>query len=126
MEGAGDDKYTGSVYAQGAGYWWGVGVLEDRGGNDSYSNEQYSAGSAPHFAIGCLVDLLGDDKYNVGNEGLERQIQGHARDASLAVFIDGAGNDEYLLTNLCAGSSDLNCLTLFWDRLGDDHYVWLL
>jgi len=123
IEGDGDDTYTGSVYSQGAGYWWALGILEDRGGNDKYFNEQYSCGSAPHFAIGCLVDLTGDDKYNVGNEDVERQIQGHARDGSMAVFMDGSGNDEYFLPNLAAGSSDLNCLTLFWDRMGDDIYV---
>ncbi len=123
IEGGGDDSYTGSVYSQGAGYWWSLGCLEDRAGNDTYRNEQYSCGSAPHFAIGSLVDFAGDDKYNVGNEDVERQIQGHARDASLAVFIDGSGNDEYFLPNLAAGSSDLNCLTLFWDRLGDDTYI---
>ncbi|MCK4719303.1 hypothetical protein KAU08_01515, partial [bacterium] len=94
VEGDGDDIYTGSVYSQGAGYWWAVGALEDRGGNDQYFNEQYSCGSAPHFAIGSCVDLSGDDRYNIGNEeGCERQIQGHARDGSIAVFIDGSGND---------------------------------
>lgn len=123
VEGDGNDSYTGSVYTQGAGYWWSVGALEDRGGNDTYRNEQYSCGSAPHFAIGCCVDLMGDDAYNVGYEDVERQIQGHARDGSMAVFIDGAGDDDYFLPNLAAGSSDLNCLTLFWDRIGDDHYV---
>jgi hypothetical protein len=123
VEGDGNDSYTGSVYSQGAGYWWAVGALEDRAGNDTYSNEQYSCGSAPHFAIGCCVDLMGDDAYNVGNEDVERQIQGHARDGSIAVFIDGAGDDDYFLPNMAAGSSDLNCLTLFWDRMGDDHYV---
>ncbi|MCX6647033.1 MAG: hypothetical protein NTY09_11875 [bacterium] len=124
IEGAGDDKYTGSVYTQGAGYWWAVGALEDRGGNDQYFNEQYSCGSAPHFAIGSCVDLAGDDNYNIGNEaGCERQIQGHARDGSIAIFIDGSGNDNYMLPNMAAGSSDLNCLTLFWDRMGDDNYT---
>lgn len=123
VDGGGDDSYTGSVYSQGAGYWWALGSLEDRAGNDTYKCEQYSLGSAPHFAIGCTVDLAGDDKYNVGNEDVERQIQGHARDGSIAVFIDGSGNDEYFLPNLAAGSSDLNCLTIFWDRMGDDSYT---
>ena len=124
VEGDGDDTYTGSVYTQGAGYWWSVGALEDRRGNDQYFNEQYSCGSAPHFAIGSCVDLEGDDRYNIGNEeGCERQIQGHARDGSIAVFIDGSGNDDYMLPNLAAGSSDLNCVTLFWDRMGDDNYM---
>ncbi len=122
IDGGGDDSFTGSCYVQGASYWWAVGIIEDRGGNDEYFCEQYSIGSAPHFAIGCAVDLEGDDKYNIGNE-TTRQYHAHARDGSIGVFIDGSGNDEYYLTNLTAGSSDLNCLTLFWDRLGDDTYL---
>jgi hypothetical protein len=123
VDGAGDDSYTGSVYSQGAGYWWSLGSLEDRSGNDTYYNEQYSCGSAPHFAIGCAVDLSGDDKYNLGNNDLARQVQGCARDGSVGIFIDGSGNDQYLHRNYCAGSADLNCISLFWDRMGDDVYT---
>ncbi len=123
VDGAGDDQYTGSVYTQGAAYWWALGCLEDRRGNDTYTNEQYSCGSAPHFGIGCLVDLAGDDRYNIGNDDMERQLQAHARDGSFGIFIDGSGDDEYQLDNLCAGSSDLNSLTLFWDRMGNDIYI---
>ncbi len=122
VDGGGDDSYTGSCYVQGASYWWALGFIEDRGGDDEYFCEQYSIGSAPHFAIGCAVDLEGDDRYNIGNETIERQYQAHARDGAFGIFIDGSGNDEYYLTNLCAGSSDLNCLSLFWDRMGDDIY----
>lgn len=123
VDGGGNDRYTGSVYSQGAGYWWAVGALEDRAGDDVYYNEQYSAGSAPHFALGCCVDLEGDDMYNIGNNDLARQVMACARDGSVAVFIDGSGNDQYFYRNLCAGSSDLNCLTLFWDRTGSDSYI---
>jgi len=122
IEGGGDDSYTGGVYNQGAGYWWALGVLEDQGGNDTYHNEWYSAGSAPHFAIGCCVDLTGDDMYNVGNDNLQCQTQGCARDGSIAVFIDGEGDDQYYHTNRCAGAGDLNSIALFWDRTGDDIY----
>jgi hypothetical protein len=123
VDGSGDDSYEGGVYCQGAGYWWSVGICEDRSGNDSYKNVWYSLGSAPHFAIGCCVDLEGNDKYNVGNETkLACQTQGCARDGSIAVFIDGSGNDEYYHTNRCAGSGDLNSIALFWDRCGNDIY----
>jgi len=125
IDGAGDDTYTGGVYSQGAGYWWAMGILEDLGGNDTYRNDWYSAGSAPHFAIGSCVDLSGDDLYNIGNTkmGLQCQAQGCARDGSIAVFIDGAGDDCYYHRNRCAGSGDLNSIALFWDRLGDDSYL---
>lgn len=124
VDGGGDDVYTASCYGQGNAYWLSLGFLEDRSGNDKYFNEQYSAGASPHFGIGSLVDLSGDDTYNIGGEYTPvRQIQGHARDGALAVFIDGAGNDLYLIPNISGGASDLNCITLFWDRSGNDAYT---
>ncbi|MCD4656179.1 MAG: hypothetical protein K8S87_01410 [Planctomycetes bacterium] len=123
VEGAGDDVYWGSVYAQGAGYWWAVGMLEDRAGNDSYRYRQYSCGSAPHMAMGCVVDLKGDDKYNkLGKDVAYYQHHSCARDGSFAVFIDGSGNDEYHHHNRCGGSAEINSIALFWDRLGNDVY----
>jgi hypothetical protein len=123
VDGGGNDTYVGGVYCQGAGYWWSIGALEDRDGDDSYTNDQYSLGSAPHFAIGCCVDFAGNDKYNIGNENLACQTQGVSRDGSIGVFIDGAGDDQYLHTNRCAGSGDLNSIALFWDRMGNDVYT---
>ncbi|MDQ7779362.1 MAG: hypothetical protein RDV41_06590 [Planctomycetota bacterium] len=123
VDGAGNDKYEGGVFCQGAGYWWAMGICEDRSGDDSYSNDWYSLGSAPHFAIGSCVDLAGNDHYNVGNSGLMCQTQGCARDGCVAVFIDGAGDDTYFHRNRCAGAGDMNSIALFWDRCGDDKYT---
>jgi hypothetical protein len=122
VDGAGDDLYHATAWSQGAGYWWGVGILEDLGGNDSYRNGKYSLGAAAHFAIGCQVDLAGNDRYNVGNSATMNQYQGHARDGSIGISIDGDGNDEYFFKSHCAGSGDLNSIGLFWDRRGDDLY----
>jgi hypothetical protein len=122
VDGAGDDLYHATAWSQGAGYWWGVGILEDLGGNDSYRNGKYSLGAAAHFAIGCQVDLAGNDRYNVGNPATMNQYQGHARDGSIGISIDGDGNDEYSFKSHCAGSADLNSIALFWDRRGDDIY----
>jgi glyoxylase-like metal-dependent hydrolase (beta-lactamase superfamily II) len=123
VDGAGDDAYEGGVYCQGAGYWWALGMLEDRAGNDTYSSVQYSLGSAPHMAIGCCVDLKGDDRYNQTTADLYMQSQGCARDGSIGVFIDGAGNDRYRNGNRSAGSGEINAIGLFWDRHGDDRYL---
>jgi hypothetical protein len=123
VDGAGDDTYHASAWSQGAGYWWAAGLLEDLGGNDSYRNGKYSLGAAAHFAVGCQVDLSGDDRYNVGNESAVNQFQGHARDGSIGVSIDGDGRDEYFLKSHCAGSGDLASIGLFWDRRGDDRYT---
>jgi hypothetical protein len=122
VDAAGNDRYHAQVWAQGAGYWWGVGVLEDRGGDDVYENGKYSSGAAAHFAIGVHVDVSGNDSYNQGVTTTKNQFQGHARDGSIGVFVDGAGDDRYLLRNLCAGGADLASVGLFWDRAGDDVY----
>jgi len=125
VDGAGDDRYIGGNFCQGAGYWWGGGFLEDRSGNDVYRNTSYALGAAAHHGLGCAVDLTGDDAYNVDNEtGLRAQNQGHARDGSVAVFMDGAGTDRYLFRNRCAGVADELSAALFWDRCGDDAYTY--
>ncbi len=122
VDGAGNDRYHAQCWSQGCGYWWGVGVLEDRGGDDVYENGKYSLGAGAHFAIGVQVDLAGDDRYNVGVATTKNQFQGHARDGSVGISIDGDGNDRYALKNMCAGCADLASVALFWDRRGDDVY----
>ncbi|MEO5928989.1 MAG: hypothetical protein ABIR47_03565 [Candidatus Kapaibacterium sp.] len=122
VDGAGDDYYSAPVWSQGAGYWWGFGALEDRAGNDTYRSGKYSIGSAAHFAIGCKVDLAGNDSYSIGYDSAKNQYNGHARDGSIGISIDGGGNDRYFLKSNCAGSADLNSIALFWDRGGDDEY----
>lgn len=123
VDGAGNDRYHAQVWSQGCGYWWGVGVLEDRGGDDVYENGKYSSGAGAHYAIGVHVDLDGNDRYNQGVTGTKNQYQGHARDGSIGVFVDGGGNDAYAFRPNCAGSADLASVGLFWDRSGDDTYA---
>lgn len=122
VDAAGDDRYHAMCWAQGCGYWWAVGLLEDLAGNDVYENGKYSSGAAAHFAVGCHVDLAGDDAYNQGVATAKNQHQGHARDGSIGVFVDGDGDDRYQLRNLCGGGADLASVGLFWDRRGDDRY----
>jgi hypothetical protein len=122
VDGAGNDEYHATAWSQGCGYWWAAGFLEDLGGDDTYRNGKYSSGAGAHFAIGCQVDLSGDDRYNVGNDATKNQYQGHARDGSVGVSIDGDGNDAYKLTTLCGGASDLTSIAVLWDRRGDDVY----
>jgi hypothetical protein len=122
VDGAGDDRYHAQCWSQGCGYWWAVGALEDRGGNDVYENGKYSLGAGAHYAIGVQVDFSGDDKYNVGITTTKNQFQGHARDGSMGISIDGDGNDQYRFKNMCGGSADLCSVAIFWDRRGDDVY----
>lgn len=119
----GNDTYTAGAWSQGCGYWWAMGMLEDWEGNDTYTNGKYSIGAGAHFAIGVQVDLMGNDAYNVGNGDVVNQYQGHARDGSIGVSIDGAGNDQYLLRTHCGGSADLNSIGWLWDRGGNDVYA---
>ncbi|MBL8004267.1 MAG: hypothetical protein JNL36_04125 [Candidatus Kapabacteria bacterium] len=123
VDGNGDDIYSAQVWAQGAGYWWGLGILEDFGGNDKYRNGKYSAGAGAHFAVGVFTDLTGDDEYNLGNETAKNQYHGHARDGSIGIATDGAGNDKYLLKTLSGGAADLGSIGFFWDKDGDDEYT---
>jgi hypothetical protein len=119
VDAAGNDKYHTSVFALGSGYWWGAGIFEDRAGDDTYRCTQYGMGSGAHFALGSFVDLRGNDRYNDRPDAVERW-GGIARDGSLAVCIDGEGNDVW--SNLTGGHADLNSYALFWDRDGDDLY----
>lgn len=137
VDGAGDDRYSAMAWSQGAGYWWGVGILEDRGGNDVYRNGKYSQGAAAHFAVGVHVNLAGDDTYNADPQKMvnpftgqeqwiaENQYAGHARDGSVGIFVDGAGDDAYVLRANCGGNGDLNSIGFFWDRAGNDQYIGL-
>ena len=122
VDGGGNDDYWGPVYVQGCAYWWSLGILEERGGNDTYRCWEYSMGSAPHMAIGCMVDLSGDDLYNTFDVQEQYRYLGHARDGSIGIFLDGDGNDQYLVNRLSGGSGDLNSIGYFWDRYGDDTY----
>lgn len=119
----GNDSYLSGAWAQGCGYWWAAGFLEDWAGNDTYTNGKYSLGAGAHFAIGCITDVAGDDLYNVGNTKAVNQYHGHARDGSIGIAIDGAGNDKYLFKINCGGSADLCSIGLFFDRQGADEYV---
>jgi len=122
VDGAGNDSYHATCWSHGAGYWWAVGILEDLGGDDTYRDGKYSLGAGAHFAIGVCVDFRGDDRYNVGYADAVNQFQGHARDGSIGVFVDGDGKDHYQLRAHCGGSGDLASIGLFWDRRGDDIY----
>ena len=119
----GNDTYLSGAWAQGCGYWWAAGFLEDWAGNDVYTNGKYSLGAGAHFAIGCIADVTGDDKYNVGNTNAVNQYQAHARDGSIGISLDGDGNDKYYFKINCGGSADLCSIGLFFDRKGADEYV---
>lgn len=119
VEGAGDDTYHTGIFTLGSGYWWGAGIFEDRAGNDKYRCAAYSIGSGAHFAVGSFVDLSGNDEYN-NRKDAEARWAAIGRDGSIAVCLDGGGDD--IWANITGGHCDLNSYALFWDRAGNDKY----
>jgi hypothetical protein len=118
LDRTGDDIYTGSMYAQGTGYFYGLGILADLKGNDRYTATWYGQGAAPHYAAGLLVDAEGNDVYH----GMH-QVQGNGRDFASAVFLDLAGNDRYFAEDRVQGCGDhSDGFGIFIDAKGNDVY----
>jgi hypothetical protein len=88
----GDDHYEGGWLTQGAALF-GAAVLVDARGNDRYEAQ----GQAQGFALGgvaALIDRGGHDRY-----GALSQSQASAGPGGLALLLDMAGDDHYLLGN---------------------------
>ncbi len=116
---AGDDRYDAGSFAQGGGYYRGVGQLLDYGdGRDVLFGSRYNAGWGAHGGVGRFFNEAGDDRYAT------RHIvaAGAAWDYSLAVFHDAAGNDEYSLPGFSFGAAAHRSLGMFVDGGGNDHY----
>lgn len=113
---AGNDSYTGDVFAQGAGYWYGVGALMDRKGNDVYRGYWYHCGTGAHCGIGAVIDDEGDDLYQ--SSGPSSLAFGH--DFSLGIVLDLRGNDTYDSYGPATGNQ--NGFGVFVDAEGDDVY----
>ncbi len=63
----GNDRYVGSVFAQGAGML-GVGFMLDRDGDDDY-RANLSAQGCGYFGIGLCLDASGKDNYYLYGNG---------------------------------------------------------
>jgi hypothetical protein len=118
IDGAGNDRYTAGLFAQGCAYWYAVGVLSDVSGNDLYDGVWYVQGSGAHFALGLLLDSDGDDRYRASMN----MAQGAGHDFTLGYLIDEAGNDVYDAPYLSLGGGNANGIGIFWDKRGDDRY----
>jgi hypothetical protein len=72
-----------------------VGGLFDEGGNDVYeglADARTGMGFGHDFTVAILFDRSGDDLYHFGWEGI-----GDAINTSQAFFVEGGGNDTYVL-----------------------------
>jgi hypothetical protein len=120
---AGNDQYTASVFAQGAGYWQGIGLLLDGGtGDDIYNAYWYIQGSAAHFALAYFLDEGGNDKYDPTFDVASTSI-GVGHDFSAGIHVDLGGNDTYRAPGLSLGSGNVNGIGMFINVGGDDSYI---
>lgn len=116
--GIGNDVYDADVYAQGASYWYALGICWDEGGNDHYIMGQYGQGAGIHLSAGILVDKGGHDTYaNFNGVGT-----GGAHDYAIGWLLDlGKGDDSYYSNGLAQGLN--NSVAVLYDEGGDDCYA---
>ncbi|AIE88018.1 HEAT repeat domain-containing protein [Fimbriimonas ginsengisoli] len=143
---AGDDTYTGTSGCQAAGEAEGLGSLFDASGRDTYTCDHEGTGFADGGAA-YFFDLAGDDIYAarggachgaaqsrgvtifLDREGDDIYAAGAGRpalayDESVALFLDGAGQDRY--TNSpggAVGGRKGEALGVFIDAGGQDNYA---
>ncbi len=119
--GTGDDVYVASIFAQGSGYWFGTGILQDGGGNDTYDGLWYVQGAAAHMAMAWFADEGGDDRYNQRLTSSAASL-GVGHDLAVAMHLDLGGNDVYRGSGLTLGAGSDQGMGLFVNVGGDDEY----
>ena len=119
---SGNDAYTGSVFAQGTGYWQGLGMLLEGGGADTYDAYWYIQGSTAHFALSLFLEQGGDDQYNPTLVPAATSI-GVGHDFSASIHLDEGGSDVYNAPGLSLGSGNINGIGCLVNVGGDDTYV---
>jgi hypothetical protein len=121
VDGDGIDRYEGSIFAQGGGFWFGTGILADRGGDDSYDALWYGMATGAHYATSFLLDGGGNDTYGGVFPRVNITIAG-AHDFSTTFLIDESGDDTYSASRISLGSGNSNGIGFFVDNAGSDHY----
>ena len=134
LDGGGDDVYEYDYFAQGGGYWLGMGFARDFGGNDQrlggtqkeYDGSprtqtmfgRFTCGFGCHYALGFCFDDDGNDTYGGTIMGL-----GFAWDCSIGFLCDFGGNDHYEATGgLTEGVGAQAGLGVLFDYGGNDAY----
>ena len=116
----GADRYDAGSFAQGGAYYRGVGQLLDLGHeDDDLLGSRYNAGWGAHGGVGYHFNEAGDDRYRTRH----MVGAGIAWDASLALFVDGDGDDFYHFGGLSLGGAAHHSASWFVDGGGADHYV---
>ena len=135
LDGGGNDVYEYDYFAQGGGYWLGMGFARDFGGNDrryggtqnAYNGgprtepmfDRFTCGFGCHYALGFCFDDEGDDTYGGTIMGL-----GFAWDCSIGMLLDFGGNDRYEATGgQTQGNGAQAGLGILFDYGGNDTYL---
>lgn len=115
----GNNQFDAGSFAQGGGYFYGLGQLLVTGpGDDRYFGSRYNFAWGAHGGLGHFMDRAGNDQYS------SRQIVagGLAWDHSIALFLDSSGNDDYQLGDFSYGAAAHGSLAVFVDADGSDFY----
>jgi hypothetical protein len=92
---SGNDRYRATTFSIASGAHFCVGGLFDEGGNDVYeglADARTGMGFGHDFTVAILFDRSGNDTYRFGWEGI-----GDAINTSQAFFVEGGGDDRYVL-----------------------------
>jgi hypothetical protein len=143
----GNDRYAGSNFSQGVGYYFGAGIIIDEHGDDAHDGARYGHGAAAHFGVGLFADRAGADRYgSTGpfyngaaawdhsvalaiDDGTDYDIYDLSRSTGLGVadhrawslFVDAGGRDRYAVP-AGLGSAGHGSVSGFFDLGGDDQY----
>ena len=117
----GNDTYTGSIFAQGGGFWFGTGILADRDGGDRYDALWYAMATGAHYGLGLLLEGGGNDTYGGTLPRVNVTMAG-AHDYTTAFLIDASGDDVYRGSRISLGAGNVNGFGVFVDRAGNDQY----
>ncbi len=118
----GNDRYRGSNFSQGCGYFFGIGLKLDMNGNDEHGAARYGHAAGAHYGVGLFVDYGGDDRYTSTGPFYNG---GTAWDLSVMLCIDaGQGDDVYDLRRSDGlGRADYRSWGLFIEEGGRDRYL---
>lgn len=117
----GRDIFKAGEFAQGSGYYFGMGLLFNLGSEDDhYQGTRYTMGTAAHQAIGGFIDVGGNDSYKTSGPA----FCGSGWDQSVSYFSDALGNDCYNSAEFSFAAS-LHSITTFHDTSGKDQFFTL-
>ena len=100
---AGDDRYIIVIrQSMGHGRDWSIAWFEDAAGNDWYQGARTTLGVSHINSVSIFWDRAGDDTYLAKGPCLgesETETTGSIRDwlLTVGIFVDGGGDDKYLL-----------------------------